>query len=293
MSLFNFKYYRSDEPASAGVIQMKEGELYFEVKSEALNFFPSHELPFNLQVLDKWNRVVWEFSNLYPGVFGTYWDAYDKSAIVKTATGKQIINWEFNDLVDGDICYQTFRSWALLNKGSRGVVVGANDGICGEWVTSVMNGDLFAILVEPTTESCIKLRDNWSKYNWVKIEEVCITDNGGPVTFYEGIHSVCNSIIKSHSVAYSGEVIPKEMQSITITDLTNKWDINGNWWLHLDCEGYDDKIIYSLKDDNLPAIICFEHVNYNQSDKDILNNWLISKGYKTYYCYMNGIAIKN
>lgn len=291
MSFYKFKYLRSDEPNENGVFQMKEGELYFELHHDAINYFNPNEFPFTLQSIDIFGNICWS-SEVPLGNFVTYWDTYEKLIIVKTATGKQVINWTWNDMVDGDICYKLFRSWTLSNIGSRGIAVGVNDGSNGEWVKSVMNGDLFAVLVEPTAQTCHQLRTNWSKYNNVKIEEICVTDDGKPVNFYEGEHSVCNSIIKSHSQSYSQNITERLIKSTTISDLKKKWDIYGDWWLHIDCEGYDDKIIYSLDDGDLPSIICFEHVNFNEKQKDNLLTWLDQRGYITQLVYMNGISIK-
>jgi hypothetical protein len=182
MSFYKFKYYRSDEPNIDGVAQMKEGELYFELYRDAVNYFSTNEFPFTLEAIDIFGDICYSIQ-VPPGNYVTYWDSYEKVVIVKTATGKEIINWTWNDMIDGDICYQLFRSWSLSNIGSRGIAIGTNDGSNGEWVRSVMNGDLFAVLVEPTPETCHKLRSNWSKYHNAKIEEICVTDDGNLLSF--------------------------------------------------------------------------------------------------------------
>ena len=102
------------------------------------------------------------------------------------------------------------------------------------------------------------------------------------------------SIIKEHSVDYSGDsVVEKKYDSITISDLTEKYNISGKWWLHVDVEGYDDELIYSLDDNNLPDIIVFEHVNFLEEKRSKLLKWLSDRNYRTELVYMNGVSVRN
>lgn len=291
MSYFNLKYFKSDEPGHTGVFQIKEGELYFSLSEGAYKYLPHSEFPLQFLVYNLFGEIAWQ-STAEANHFITYYDAYDKVVQVQTASGRLLAEWRYHPLLHGDTCCQVFKTWSLLNVGSRGIAIGVNDGHCGEWVNPVMSGDLFAVLVEPTTDVVKKLRQNWSGYTNVKIEECLVTDDGSDVTFYQGENTVCNSIIEDHVRGYnSGEAQGELMSSQTVSQLCKKWDISGKWWLHIDCEGYDHKIIYSLDRDNLPDIIVFEHVNFSDDIREGLLKYLSSLGYQTELNYMNGVSV--
>lgn len=291
MSYFTLKFFKNDEPASGGFCQMKEGELYFYVSHEAIRYLPETEFPLKFLVHNLFGELAWTgWAN--PNCFVTYYDSYNKIVKIETTSGQLLTKWEFNDMMHGDICYQVFKTWSLYNKGSRGIAIGVNDGHCGEWVSSVMSGDLFAVLVEPTKAVCQKLRQYWSGYDNVKIEECLVTNDGSDVTFYQGENTVCNSIVEEHVKVYnSGQATGELMKSQTVEQLCKKWNISGKWWLHIDCEGYDHKIIYSLDKMNLPQIIVFEHVNFDNEVRAELLTYLDSLGYYTQLTYMNGVSV--
>jgi hypothetical protein len=58
-------------------------------------------------------------------------------------------------------------------------------------------------------------------------------------------------------------------------------DIN---WIHLDVEGIDDKLIMSLENSTFNHIdlIIYEYNNLDDNEREIINNFLINKGYTTY-----------
>jgi hypothetical protein len=294
MSLFQFKYSKSNEPSIDGVICLREGELFLKIEPECSVYFSEDEFPFSLLFFDIWGNLSYSFDSLYPNSWSKYLDSYHKDVKLVTSKGRELINWKWDIYRDGDICYQVFENWAHNNQGAKGMAIGVNDGSAGEWIDSVISGRLSAVLVEPTNKTCSVLRDRFNWMKWVNIEEKVVTRFGGEVTFWEGDVSVCNSVIKEHSVGYSGDsVVEKKYDSITISDLTEKYNISGKWWLHVDVEGYDDELIYSLDDNNLPDIIVFEHVNFLEEKRSKLLKWLSDRNYRTELVYMNGVSVRN
>lgn len=290
--MFKFRYSRSDMPNSDGIIQLREGEIFLQVTVNADRHLHQWEWPLKLHVWDNFGNLNWTSSDLYPNHWITYLDSYNKEMKLLTATGRQLFNWKFDPIRDGDICYQAFTWWAKMNPNTRGLVIGANDGACGEWVDPVLSGELRAHIIEPTTIPYEKLVRNWQTKPWVTFEKTLVTSDGSQVEFWEGQHSVCNSIIKSHSESYSGEVTPVLWDSVALSDLIQRQGLWGKWWLHIDVEGYDDQLIKALPVDNLPAIIVFEHVNFSEEVRADLLRYLESLGYFTQLCYMNGVSIK-
>jgi FkbM family methyltransferase len=290
--MFKFIYNRSDIPNKEGCMHVREGEAFFSVETIASNYLKPEELPITLCVFDLWNNLNWQSGPLYPGMFCSYSDSYNKKISVRTATGRQVFDWEWDAVRDGDVCHQVFENWVLSNKNTKGLVIGSNDGNCGEWVMPTFKGDLSAVIVEPSDKAFEILNKNWGWRPSIHLEKTVVTKDGSDVSFWEGEHDSCNSLIKSHSANYNNELVEKKMSSTTIKDLTTKWNISGKWWLHLDVEGYDDELIYSLDISNLPDIIVFEHVNFSDEQRQKLLSYLESLGYFTQLCYMNGVSTR-
>ena len=290
--MFKFRYTRSDTPGPEGVSQLREGELYFSIEAFASQYLSQDDFPLAVWILDPFGGVKWKYDQLWELHWCNYLDAYDSEFVVTTSGGRRLFDWKFDAIRDGDIPYQVFTMWARANVGARGIAIGVNDGTCGEWVNSILSGNLRGVLCEPTAASFEKLSGNWAWRPGVDLDQVVVSDCGGEVIFYEGQHSVCNSLVFEHSSGYSGDVQGIKYNSVTPAQLIEKWQVSGKWWLHLDCEGYDDKIIKALPVDNLPDIIVFEHCNFSQSVKDDLISYLESLGYFTQLSFMNGVSQK-
>jgi len=291
MSLFQFKYSKSNEPGSDGVYYSREGEIFFSISPECSNYFTDDEFPFKLLSFDNWGNIDQSY-DLWPNMWAKHLECYHKTIKVVTSKGRELINWKWDVWESGDVCYQAFENWAHNNPNTKGIAIGVNDGHAGEWVDSVMSGKLSAVLVEPTQKTYEVLSNRFGWMNWVNLEQNVVTRHGGEVTFWEGDCDVTNSLIQEHSIGYSGDVVGVKYQSITISNLLEKYNIRGKWWLHLDVEGYDDELIYSLDDNNLPDIIIFEHVNFSDDKRNNLIKWLSDRNYKTELLYMNGVSIR-
>ena len=86
-----------------------------------------------------------------------------------------------------------------------------------------------------------------------------VTPKGGEVEFFEGGRGYTNTVIEKVIRDWeTEEITSSKKQSISINDLILK-ECNGQIdWLHLDVEGLDDKLLYSLTDEqylNLDLII--------------------------------------
>jgi hypothetical protein len=225
-------------------------------------------------------------------MFSLYYEIPYKRIEITTADGNSLLKWNWNTFEHGDICHQLFYLWALENRSAKGIAIGTHDGTCGEWVGPVSEGLLNAILVEPSDKQFSLLNNIYNNKSWIKIEKTLVTPDGKSVIFYEGAEGHTNSINKEHLLNYTNDVREITMSSVTINNLVEKHEVNGKWWLHIDAEDLDDKLILSLSDKNLPSCIIFEHESLNKDRLEKINEWLIKRSYETNKSYRNTICIK-
>jgi hypothetical protein len=252
---------------------------------------PSKNIPIRFMVYNIANKVVWS-TELYPNMFSFYYEIPYKRIEAITADGNRLFKWDWNTFEHGDICHQLFYLWALDNRGAKGIAVGAHDGTCGEWVGPVGEGLLNAVLVEPSDKQLLILKQIYDNNPWVKIEQTLVTTDGADVIFYEGAEGQTNSVNKEHVLKYTKDVTEVNMRSVTVNHLIEKHGIGGGWWLHVDAEGLDDKIIMSLDDDNLPSCIIFEHEQFDEDRLREIQRWTDERSYTTNKSFRNTICIK-
>lgn len=255
-----------------------EGCLKATVSHDAYKYFDNSEFPLRFQVMLNNNNVTWN-TDLMPGYWSSYAFITYAHASIITATGVKILEWNWNVFEHGDFCHQAFYTWAMRNRGCKGIAIGTHDGTSGEWVGPVMNGLLPAVLVEPSDRQHYLLERLYLGRSWITIDKSCVTPNGGEVRFYEAGLGHTNSVNPEHVSKYLPDlpISEKVFQSLTLRQMLDKHNIgNGTWWLHLDVEDLDDKLITSLDYNgiNLPECIVFENENLPQDRFNSVFTWL-------------------
>jgi len=248
---------------------------------------------FYFTLYDKFERVVWS-SEMTVNHF-SYWPGitWTRAEIID-GFNNLIWNWKWDPIKDGCICHQIFHLWSLQNRGAFGIVIGTHDGCTGEWVGSVYDGILKALLIECSDNQYEKLKEKYNGKSWVKLEQNLITTDGKKVKFYEGGKGYTNSIFIDH-IINTGiyDVVETEKESESIISLLSR---NPNCrWLHIDVEGLDDLLILSLKGrvDLLPDLIIYEHENLSQEREEKLVSFLTENGFSIYKSKSrNSIALK-
>lgn len=270
-----------------------EGKLTVHVlEPDILNQFFS--FPLHFTVTDFFGKSVWETS-LDRGWFSSWiWIPWTKSKIIDSS-GNLVWSWEWNPIKDGCVCHQIFHLWSLKNRGSFGIAIGTHDGTSGEWVGSVNDGTLKALLIEASDTNFEKLKQNYQGKGWIRIENKMITSEGGERSFYEGGSGHTNSALVSHTqmTVDPNEIRETIKQSQSLISLLEQNP--GARWLHIDVEGIDDDLILSLggRDDLLPDIIVYEHESLNPIREKNLIRFLGKKGFTVYKGKSrNSIAIK-
>ena len=245
-----------------------EGNIFVEVGPHFEKFF---NFPFYYVVTDIFGRTIWE-TTLFPNMFSLWqWPTWAKIKIIDSK-GNSIYNWEWDPIKDGCICHQLFHLWSLNNRGSFGIAIGTHDGSTGEWVGSVNNGTLQALLVEASDKQFYKLREFYSGKNWVRCDQKIIT------TDLEDSNFPINEVHKS------SESLISLLESNP-----------GYKWLHLDVEGIDADLILSLKgrEDLLPEVLVYEHESLTPEHEESVFSFLLINSYKIYKSYSrNTIAFK-
>ena len=139
------------------------------------------------------------------------------------------------------------------------------------------------VLVEGSKKQFDQLVENYSgKSDLTFINEIITTD-GKEVIFFEGGKGYTNSTIERVINNWEKEKIESSLKkSISINYLIETHFINKEKkldWLHLDVEGLDAKLIFSIKEEYLPKFIIFEDANLLNDEKNELIDYLTKKGY--------------
>lgn len=289
--LIKWDYFHTD-------IHDKEGAIKVTVSDHAGIFIDESLWPLSFRVFSITNKIVWD-TNLYPGVWSMYGNVSYCRAEVLSKNGKiKLGEWKWDPFVHGDFCHQSFYLWALENAGSRGVAIGTHDGTSGEWVGPVLNGLLSAVLVEPSSMQHRELVHLYGRTNWVEIVQHVITPEGGEVDFFEAGPGHTNSVNPEHLKRYLPglEATSFKAQSITLRQLLDKHNIGKHtWWLHLDVEDLDDKLLLSFdhKGISLPSCLIFEHENLTQERDEAVLKWCANCDYEVKRAGRNTICFLN
>lgn len=228
--------------------------------------------------------------------WGIYYEICYKTIKIKTNNGIELDEWKWDVFQHGDICHQLFHAWSLKNKGTKGIAIGTHDGTDGEWVGPVSSGLLEAVLVEPSDKQFSVLQSIYSNMSNVNIEKLVITPNGGEVEFFEGGNGKTNSVNKEHTIKYDENLVSVKYNSITLRNLVDKYNIgNEKWWLHLDVENLDDKLLLTFDHSNikLPSCLIFEHEDLGHERTNDIQNWLNLRGYICNKSARNTICLLN
>lgn len=267
-----------------------------KVSTDFLNIsFSNEELPLIFSVINNNNDEVWN-CEVNSFCWAIYHEICYKTIKIKTSNGIELSEWKWDVFQHGDICHQLFHIWSMKNKGSKGLAIGTHDGTSGEWVGPVSSGLLEAVLVEPSDKQHSVLKSIYSNMSNVNIEKLLITPTGGEVEFFEGGNGTTNSVNKEHTIKYDNNPTSVKYDSITLRDLIDKHNIgNDKWWLHLDVEDLDDKLLLSFDHSNikLPSCLIFEHEGLNDERSRDIQNWLNERGYFCNKSARNTICLLN
>jgi hypothetical protein len=272
------------EVQSAQQLKSDVAQFKVQVTTEAGSFFNKEEFPLKLVVKDTHSDTIhWEWE-LFPNCFTEYYFFENRDLIITTNTGKPVLTHRWDADLYGTTSQNLFDIWCKMNPNSKGVAIGTNDGMTGEWVDAFHRGLIGSmLLVEPSDEPHERLSKYYGTYPNVGIVKALITEQSyKDVIFYEGLigNGVTNTLNKDfikHNFANEyKEVI---MDSVGINELLIGAGYTDLDWLHIDTECADEFLIQALDFSRVkkPKLIIYEHTHVKKPGD--LTRWFAKNGY--------------
>ena len=275
--------------------EIPEGNITITVDGNSSKYYNEKQFPLHLLHKTLSGEVMWN-TDLYPGWFSAYdINTYSTVEIIDSL-GNKLFDWEWDPFIHGDYAHQLFEIWSMNNIGANGIAIGTHNGMQGEWVGPVNKGLIKATLVEA---SDIQFKDLLRYYNyktWVTCKQHLVTTNGEDVEFWEGDNGFTNSLSYDLISKYvSTSSIQKSLRkSISINDLIKECSERGDVkWIHMDVEGLDAELVFSIKPELLPELLVFESLHIDEKFYDVICDYLTKNNYKTIKSGWNTICLKN
>ncbi len=285
-------------PAQKG--KQPSSYIKIKVKPES-NFILKDKFPLKIKIRKLFNKeVVFSCELSHPGSFYLHHWFEHKELLIYTSENQEIMKETWSPHTHGSETTVAFDIWSEINKKTKGVIIGSNDGIEGEYVFPFLKECYSKLLfVEGSPVVFERLKENYKKYSNVQFLNEVITPNGGEVIFYEATDAISegetNSILKEHIENFVG----KEYREIKADSMgINELLINNGFsdldWLHIDVEGIDDQLILALDFNKIkkPKVIIYEKVfvyeKCSLSQKDKALQFLEDNGYFVWVDTSNG-----
>lgn len=274
-------------------IDYSNGKIRVETKKISTLF----KLPLRLSIQSHVSgKEIWH-SELHDGWWAEFPNNEMNDVVINDSEGKFIVSRRWNVIQDGSELYKTLYLFCdqIFKQGRKpkGIAIGTHDGLFGEWVPSVLENITDAILVEASKKQYDALEENFKNIPNVRCVNSLITSDGKPVEFFEGGLGYTNSIVENVIKSWEKEEIKSTLRdSISTEDLIKNLAGGQIDWIHTDVEGYDNKIIMSIPDELLPKMIIFEHENMKEEENELLNKFLVERGYNLNYQKVSCVGIK-
>ena len=174
------------------------------------------------------------------------------------------------------------------------VQIGANDGQSfDELNLYIKKYKPRSILVEPIKENFLKLKENYKNVDNIELENSAISIDHEISFLYKvdakfekkyGSHiPAIPSFNKKHLLKHgvkNKHIVQEKINTISVQNLLNKYNVDKLDLFFVDAEGYDGKIIYDLlSNTNFRPFIIFEFIHIENSFFEKLNEKLIDENY--------------
>jgi hypothetical protein len=243
--------------------------------------FNKEQLPLKFNFVRSVNKnKIWDVE-LSDNSWASFPDDEIVDVIVFDKIGNLVYEKKWNVLMNGSFIYKKLWNYCLNKKNNKGVVIGTHNGEFGEWVPVASDNLSEIILIEASDKQYRELVKNYKKFDNLTFINALITTDGNTTNFYEGGKGYTNSVLKRVIEFWETEEISTTIkESMKFSSLITP-DIN---WIHLDVEGLDDKLLYTLSDEQFNHIdlIVFEYNNLSTEERENINEFIISKGFNSY-----------
>ena len=172
--------------------------------------------------------------------------------------------------------------------------IGANDGVSFDELNYfIKKFKIKSLLVEPIKENFILLKKNYQNFEFIKLENLAISVNNELSHLYKvkpefiknydkhipAIPSFDIQHLINHGVK-KNHIMKEKINSISIKDLFNKYEIRELDLFYLDAEGYDGRIVYDfLLNIEIRPLIIFEYVHIENNLLEKITLKLLEKNY--------------
>lgn len=286
--MIEFEYHKPDQNNGEGFIIVKLNEI-------GKNYYDENQLPLRFLVKSLNGNVLWN-TELYYGYWSQYFEISCTEAEIIDSLGNKLLSWKWHPFVNGDLCHQKFYIWSLKNRAANGIAIGTHNGMSGEWVIPVNSGLLKATLVEASEPQFTDLKKYYNGKKWVDCKKIVISTNGEDVVFFEGLTNGQTNSISEHTIKKhlsDDYIVRTNRPSTSINNLIKEVSDKGKVkWLHLDLEGMDGEIIFSIEKNLLPEVLLFESLHLEEQYYNDLCSYLENENYEILKSNWNTICTK-
>jgi len=175
------------------------------------------------------------------------------------------------------------------------IQIGANDGMSHDHLHNVIKQfRLESLLLEPIKKYFLDLKNNYSNYDNVRLENSALSINNeilflykvNPEYFnkYGTLSSGISSFYKEHLLKHGIEekhIIQEKVNQISFDELLRKYNINSFDLLLIDAEGYDCHIVndFFSKVKKIRPVIIFEWSHIKYIELEGVLNLIINNNY--------------
>ncbi len=217
--------------------------------------------------------------------------------IVLDIDGNVVFRHDWKSMRIHESVEKAFLDWCgrfSLSEGRlpKGIVIGACDGISGEWVSAYEEGLIGdCLLIEPNAKPFLSLLKRYGKDGRFSFRKVAVGDMDGFADFYtdESERVESSSLSETHfkkhmhsNNRYSSESMKKI--SVRCVGAQSLLKDNPCDWIHIDAEGYDADIIGMMRDEDLSRIgfLIWEHSHISSEKESELERQLSSLGFELF-----------
>jgi hypothetical protein len=278
-------------------LEVRGNVVFCEITHKVNEILSDDNFPLYFQVLSIDNSKIMESIQMEIGTWRTYSKGFrdvNFRVVNKNDVVLRELIYDYQKENQPLYLYEFWDYFTKLNKNLTGIVLGAGNGLWGEWVKGVLDNNIKCFLIEGSKKLFKDLKSSYgNSKNFTLINEL-ISIDGADYDFYDhggGWNTInTNYIEKSNLNLNDFQVEKRKTKEINL--LLN--EIGNFDWLRFDLEGIDYELIMSLNLENISKLkmIQYEHLDLNIEKRTNVENKFKSLGYKIIVFGIDTVFIK-
>jgi hypothetical protein len=278
-------------------LEVRDNVVFCEITYKVNEILSDDNFPLYFQVLTIDNSKIIESIQMEIGTWRTYCKGFrdvNFRVVNKNDVVLRELIYDYQKENQPLYLYEFWDYFTKLNKNLTGVVLGAGNGLWGEWVKGVLDNNIKCFLIEGSKKLFKDLKSSHgNSKNFTLINEL-ISIDGADYDFYDhggGYNSININYIKNCGEILNDFQIEKR-KTKEINLLLN--EIGNFDWLRFDLEGIDYELIMSLNLENISKLkmIQYEHLDLDIEKRTNVENKFKSLGYKIIVFGIDTVFIK-